>query len=235
MEQMRIFTLTTLASALALLASAAPAATARSAPRPRCQTKRVVSRTAKVTVYEKTTHVMDDSGEPEYGIYVCWRAAGKSHLLGYDDAANDDVEYGPENALVATQVAGKYVAVQLADGLSDYVECEKYTFGEPGCAAPTTTIAVASAPSGRHARFAVKDGGGNAIPLSVSSAGALAWSSQGLFAVRLTPLGKSHLNGHATLLDPAPGGLTSVTGLTVNWFDLVGGAHVPHSASAPAA
>jgi hypothetical protein len=89
-----------------------------------------------------------------------------------------------------------------------------------------------SAASGRSAIFAVSGGDASRVPQAVSAAGAIAWMSNGLFAARLLPDGRSRLLGDATLLDPRPAGLTSVSGLTVNWFDSVAGVNIPHSAPA---
>lgn len=214
--------------------------------KPRCSARHVLARTANVLVYEQAGNKRDAIGLRETGVYVCMRPRGGPSLLGYNDINGAHTVYGPDHRLLGIpEVGGSYVVAQFLQGENAVDACEKFNGGAPNAPCPpaTLTVRVVKARGGRSATFAPVVAGGASsatsnlipgpVPIAVSAAGAIAWvDGRGLLATRLRPRGKK-LQGSPQVLDPNASGLISVSGLTVNWYDVVNGTQVDHSATVP--
>jgi hypothetical protein len=217
---------------------------AASGRQPTCQARQTVAKTSKVIVYVKPTRVHDSGYNSfESGVYACWRANGRSSLVGYWDL---DGGNEPDHTLVRKVVSGRYVAALFLIGFGKYHECFRTPADPapppiPNCPLPKYRISVVDARDGRSVSFLVQvqdvdPADGSATPrigLSVSSAGGLAWTdARGLLATRLLPAAnKNKLRTSPKVLDASAAGLVSVTGLTVTWYDNVNGARVNHTAT----
>jgi hypothetical protein len=229
---------TTIALLCGAMALCAPATAAAATPpatsaHAKCNVRRAYAKTSSVVVYERPTKTPDSSLGFETGVYVCSKASGRAHLLGFDDIQGRSSEYGPDDSFLTAEVAGNYVAAQFSSGTAANSECEKYSYDDgAGCPQVVTAITVITTISGRSTQFNVAGADGDSTQLAISSAGALAWFANGdLLATRLRPVGRSHLLGRPRVLDAGTTARSlSITGLTVHWFDDSGA----HSAPAPA-
>jgi hypothetical protein len=181
----------------------------------------------------------------DYKVFVCSRPDGGRYLLAFDSVP----PRGDQALVTALRVAGDYVAAAFASGMSGITDCEKNLVlfppppGTVPCPGPTYSIRVANARTGQSAALRVSDVDSDAglvvgdikagapAAIMLHGAGAIAWiDDRELLATRFHPRGK-RLRGSPKVLDPHPSGLVSLTGRIVNWYDVVNGAQVNHTAT----
>jgi hypothetical protein len=138
------------AASLAGGSSAATAAAVRCATRghvvPGVAHSRVLSVNSDVVVYR--TH-----GASSDGLWACSRhGAHRFLLIGRDDSAQAEAEYGPTTTLGQLNIAGNWVTVVHETGGADFAGCTKYEMS--ACTGPLDALLVVNVARGLRGRLA---------------------------------------------------------------------------------
>jgi hypothetical protein len=207
---------------IATFEGASAAAKTRRPRRPqRCNAHRhhAAAATRQVIVYKKGTGYDNYGGGPLYTYYACLRPAGKPIAVG--QVSTGGGEYVGNYGMYELHVAGRFVADLSASGFASQEACYKYDPNSPDCAnAVSWWVEAADAKSRRMGRAPVPSSVG---PLTVSSAGAVAWigstasASHALQAIVLHRAGRHGLTANVQTIDTGSISGVRFTGLTLHW------------------
>lgn len=208
-------------ASIATFAGAPAAAKTRPARPQTCNAHRrhAARATRQVIVYKKGTGYDNYGGGPLYTYYACLRPRGKPVAVG--QVSTSGGEYVGNYGMYELRVAGRFVADLSASGFASQDACYKYEGNDADCAkAVSWWIEVADAKSRRTGQAPVPSSVG---PLTVSSAGAVAWigstasASHALQAIVLHPAGRHGLTASVQTLDTGSISGVRFTGPTLHW------------------